>query len=85
MAADEFIEVAYFAARSLVLHHKCQVPVVEVVEPLIPGDFFQRLSAAVSRKIETDHAYIFRDPGTAHTRRTGAAIFSPLSDFIVIS
>ena len=85
MAANKFIEVAYFAACGLVLHHKCQVPFVEVIEPLIPGNFFQRLSAAVSRKIETDHAYILRDPGAAHARRTGAAIFSPLSDFIVIS
>ncbi|HEV2714983.1 MAG TPA: hypothetical protein VGU64_06925 [Terriglobales bacterium] len=66
IAADQSIEIACFSTGSFVLHHECQVPFVELFEPLIPGDFFQRLSSAVSRKIEPDHAYIFTDSGAAH-------------------
>ncbi|HEX6805651.1 MAG TPA: hypothetical protein VF133_18365 [Terriglobales bacterium] len=67
VAADKFVEVALLAACGFVLHHQGKVVVVKLLEPVIPGDFFEGIGAAIARKIETDHANVIAAAGIADT------------------
>jgi hypothetical protein len=84
VASDDLVEIAPLSAGSLVLHDQCQVIVVEFLEPLVPRDLFERISAAVARKIEANHSDVIAASSVADACRPCAAFFGPASDFVVI-
>jgi hypothetical protein len=68
----------------LILHQQREVVVVEGLEPVVPADVFQRVSAAEAGEIEADHAGVVAAAGSAHARGPGPALFRPLADLIMV-
>jgi len=66
VTGDELVEVARLAAAGGVLVNQREASFVELVEPLIPRNFFQRIAAAVTGEIETQDANIFSFAGGFH-------------------
>jgi hypothetical protein len=83
-ASNQLVEVAALTPGSLVLHQQSELALIELLEPVIPLDRLQRLRAAVSGKIQTDHTRVFCSAGPAHASRCCAALFCPLPDLLMI-
>jgi len=59
---------------------------IENLKPFVPGDWLQRLLSAEARKIDAQQACILSAPDSAlNGRRSAAALFDPLLDFVVIN
>jgi len=84
LAAHELVEVTLLATGSVVLHQQRKVALVELLKPIVPRYFFQRVFAAVPGKIETNHANIVSAAGTAYTGRSGVAFFRPAANLVVV-
>ena len=84
IATDELVEIALLAAGGLILNQKREIALVKLVEPLVPGNLFQRICAAVARKIDPDHPYVVPAPGPTYTGRLSAALLGPLPDLVMI-
>jgi hypothetical protein len=80
----KLIEIALLTVRGLVLHNQRQVAILEILEPLVPTDFFQRVSAAISRKIQTDNSGIVIGMGPSNRGRSGVPFFGPATDFLMV-
>ncbi len=83
-AAYELVEVAFLAARGAVLDQQGQTTLIELAEPFLPRDLFQRILPAVSREIDANHAYVFGTAGSTHAGRLASPFFGPPPDFFVI-
>src|SRR5690348_7954957 len=82
--AHEFIEVAALSACRRFLIQQCQTALVEFVEPVVPGDLFERSLAAVTGEIDAQNANVSISSCIPHTRRASAALLRPLADFVMI-
>jgi hypothetical protein len=56
LAAYELIEVAALSACGRLLKQQRQAALIEFVEPVIPGDLFERSFPAVAREIDAQDA-----------------------------
>ncbi|MBA3915744.1 MAG: hypothetical protein H0X25_18200 [Acidobacteriales bacterium] len=68
----------------MVLDQQREFLLVELLEPLLPLNLFERLLAGVAREVETDHANVFAAAGSAYGRRLGIPFFRPLANLVVI-
>ena len=84
LAAYEFIEVAALSACGRLLKQQCQAAFIEFVEPIIPGNLFERSFPAVAREVEAQDADVAIASGVSYTRRTSAALLRPLADLVMI-
>jgi hypothetical protein len=80
----QLVEIALLAARGFVLHQEREITLLELVEPIIPGNFFERVFAGVAGEIETDHPDIIVPAGAAHAGRACLTFFGPVADFFAI-
>jgi len=84
VAAHQFIEIAGFAIRSILLNYEREIPVVELIEPFVPAHFFQGIFSAISGKIQANDAYVSFIFGASDSSRFRLPIFCPALDFIMI-
>jgi hypothetical protein len=84
MSAHQFVEIASLPARSFVLHQQGEAALVELIEPFVPRNFFKLAFAAVTRKIEPNHANVIVVSRAANAGRMCAALFCPAANFVVI-
>jgi hypothetical protein len=80
----ELVEIALLATGGLILNQKREIALVKFVEPLVPGNLFQRICATVTREINPDHPYVVSTPGPTYARRLSAALLRPLPDLVMI-
>jgi hypothetical protein len=84
LSTNEFVEVALLATRRAVLHQQRQTTLFKFVEPIVPGNLFERIPATVPGKIDTDHTDVFGTTGATHAGRFSVSFFSPPPDFFPI-
>jgi hypothetical protein len=65
-AAYKLIEVAALSACGGLLKQQCQAALIELLEPVVPGDFFERSFAAIARKINTQDSDVAIASGVPH-------------------
>jgi hypothetical protein len=82
-ASNQLVEVAALTAGGFVLYEQGKLALIELLEPVVPLNRLQRLRAAVSRKIQANHARILCPAGAAHTSRCCAALLCPLPDLLM--
>src|SRR5580765_6488529 len=58
LATDQFIEIAFLTAGGLVLDDQSEAALIELLEPVVPGDWLEGLLAAVAGEIEAEHSEI---------------------------
>src|SRR5688572_28846086 len=63
IALHQLVEVAALAGGGLFLNDERQPVLVELPEPLVPGDLLERVAAAVAGKIEPDHPDVIAAAG----------------------
>ena len=82
-ATDEFVEASLFPAGLLM--EKREFALVEDFEPLIPGNFPQRLLPAEAGKVDPENAAALTGLARSlHNARRPAVCFNPFADFLVI-
>lgn len=83
--AHELEETALFAVLGLVLVKERQVIVLEFLIPFVPGNFFERASAGVARKIDAQDAGAIAFAARQFYRgRLAAAFFGPIANRVEI-
>jgi hypothetical protein len=83
--SDQLIEIAPHALGSFFLHQEREIAFIELPEPVVPADFFERILAAIAGKIETNHAHVLVPAGSLYARRSRIAILRPLAYLVVIN
>lgn len=83
-ARNQLVEVAAFSAGGFILYQKSQVAFIKFSEPVVPSDRFERLLAAVSGEVQTNHTCVLYPAGAAYACRCCTALFRPLPDFLMI-
>lgn len=87
----EFVEVAALAFGGLVLVDELEAARVELVEPFVPGDLFERAVVGVgrARKLQTnDPGLSIAAPGGLSAGYNGgasAALFGPAANLVVVA
>jgi hypothetical protein len=72
------------AARGLLLVEQREITLIELFEPIVPGNVLQRFFAAETWKIQAQHADIAFVAGSLDTRRLRASFLRPTPDLLVI-
>jgi hypothetical protein len=84
-ATHDFVEVAALAAGGGFLIQQSETALVELVEPIIPADFFERALAAIAGEIEAKDAWIVATLGAGDRTWLGSALFCPAANLVMIS
>src|SRR4051812_4478670 len=84
VAADELGEGAVLAVRPPLLVEQRQVLLVELPEPLVPGDRLELVLAGAAGEIDPQHAGVAVVARAAHARGPAAVLLHPAADLLVI-
>ena len=84
VATDDLVEIAALTVRRGFLEEQREAPLVEFIEPLVPGDILERIFAAVTGKIYAQNSYILGVSRPLHAGWPCPAHFRPTADLVVI-
>jgi hypothetical protein len=84
VTADQLVEIAFLPSGSFVLNEQRQVAFVELPEPLVPSNRFQRVLSAVAGEIQANHSHVVPPASPADTGRSCSAFFRPTPNLVMI-
>ncbi len=83
---NELIEVAFLPVGCLLLIYELEIALVELLEEVIPGDFFELVILPVDgiRKLKAQDTGLLSFFGARNFSRDRSSRLGPLADFIMI-